>query len=124
MSPKMKWPLGVISEVFPSQKDGVIRTVKIKTQNGYLTRSVPRVHDLEFMCDMPHEPQPLSVSDGLVTAPPAVTESAAEGMEPEPQPLSVTADSVIAPPAVTESAAEGYKTKRGRTVKPPEKLNI
>ena len=40
----------------------MIRTVIVETKNGPLTRSVPGLHDLEFMCDLPEEPQSPSVS--------------------------------------------------------------
>ena len=142
LTPRMKWPLGIITQVFPSKKDGIIRTVEVKVMNGVLTRSVPRIHDLEFMCDIAdQEPQPLSVAGSVTAHPdPAVTESAAEGMEPEPQVIPAAAESVAAPPAAAASgsAAEGlqigaqvsnepeanvYKTRSGRTVKRPEKLN-
>ena len=46
--PLLKWPLGVVTQLFPS-KDGVIRTVEIKTATSTLIRSVPRVHDLELV---------------------------------------------------------------------------
>ena len=46
--PRLQWPLGIITQVFPG-KDGLIRTVEIKTSSGKLVRSVQRVHDLEIM---------------------------------------------------------------------------
>ena len=46
--PRLQWPLGIITRVFPG-KDGLIRTVEVKTSSGKLVRSVQRVHDLEIM---------------------------------------------------------------------------
>ena len=46
--PRLQWPLGIITQVFPG-KDGLIRTVEVKTSSGKLVRSVQRVHDLEIM---------------------------------------------------------------------------
>ena len=43
--PRLQWPLGIITQVFPG-KDGLIRTVEVKTSSGKLVRSVQRVHDL------------------------------------------------------------------------------
>jgi hypothetical protein len=37
------WPLGRVTEVIPS-RDGLIRTVKLKTQKGYLIRPVQKLH--------------------------------------------------------------------------------
>ena len=47
-SPSLKWPLGVITKSFPG-KDGVVRTVKLKTASGKLIRSIQRIHDLEII---------------------------------------------------------------------------
>ena len=46
--PRLQWPLGIITHVFPG-KDGLIRTVEVKTSSGKLVRSVQRVRDLEIM---------------------------------------------------------------------------
>ena len=46
--PRMKWPLGVVTRLLLG-RDGVIRTVEVRTCNGALVRSVPRLHDLEIM---------------------------------------------------------------------------
>ena len=40
------WPLGRVVELYPS-RDGLIRTVKLKTQKGYLVRPVQRLHLLQ-----------------------------------------------------------------------------
>ena len=47
-SPRLKWPLGVITKLFPG-KDGVVRTVELKTTSGKLIRSIQRIHDLEIV---------------------------------------------------------------------------
>ena len=43
-----KWLLGVITKLFPG-KDGVDRTVELKTASGELIRSIQRIHDLEIV---------------------------------------------------------------------------
>jgi hypothetical protein len=45
-TPRMKWPRGVITRVLPS-RDGVVRTVELKTVKGKLIRPLQRLHDLE-----------------------------------------------------------------------------
>ena len=46
-TPRLSWPLGVIVELFPG-KDGIVRSVKIKTAKGVINRPVQRLHDLEI----------------------------------------------------------------------------
>ena len=46
-SPRMKWPLGVVDQVFTSS-DGLVRTVDVRTQNGNFLRSIPKLHALEL----------------------------------------------------------------------------
>ena len=44
--PRLQWPLGVIEELFKG-KDGVVRTVKVRTKCGVFTRAIQRIHNLE-----------------------------------------------------------------------------
>ncbi|XP_066939743.1 uncharacterized protein [Macrobrachium rosenbergii] len=44
---RLSWPLGVIIEVYPG-KDGVIRSVDVKTSKGIVNRLVQKLHDLEI----------------------------------------------------------------------------
>ena len=46
--PRLRWPLGVITQLFPG-RDGVVRTVEVKTASGKLVRSIPHIHDLEIL---------------------------------------------------------------------------
>ena len=49
--PRLKWPLGIVTQVFPG-RDGVVRTVEVRmAKGGNLVRSVPRIHDLEIVND-------------------------------------------------------------------------
>ena len=49
--PHLKWPLGIVTQVFPG-RDGVVRTVEVRmAKGGKLVRSVPRIHDLEIVND-------------------------------------------------------------------------
>ena len=49
--PRLKWPLGIVTQVFPG-RDGVVRTVEVRmAKGGKLVRSVPRIHDLEIVND-------------------------------------------------------------------------
>ena len=47
---RLKWPLGVVVQVFPG-RDCVVRTAEIKTASGTIVRSVQRLHDLEVVRD-------------------------------------------------------------------------
>ena len=72
--PRLKWPLGVVSEVFRG-RDGLIRAVKVKTAVGLLTRAIQNLYDLEIAHDVTQMPQ--SMNDDVPraqTAPPPVTD--------------------------------------------------
>ena len=45
--PRMKWPVGLVTKVYPG-RDGVVRSVQLKTGKGHLVRSIQRLHDLEI----------------------------------------------------------------------------
>ena len=45
-APRGKWPMGRVDRLFPG-RDGLIRTVTLKTQRGLLRRPVQRLHRLE-----------------------------------------------------------------------------
>ena len=42
--PRLKWPLGVVTELFPG-KDGTVRSVLLRTARGSLTRPIQLLHD-------------------------------------------------------------------------------
>ncbi|KFD45476.1 hypothetical protein M513_13649 [Trichuris suis] len=44
--PRIRWRLGRVIEIFPS-RDGLIRTVRVRTANGDFNRPVQRLHLLE-----------------------------------------------------------------------------
>ena len=48
--PRLQWPLGVVVKVFPG-RDGVNRTVELKTAKGNITSSIDRLRNLEIMND-------------------------------------------------------------------------
>lgn len=45
--PRLQWPMGVVQQVFPG-RDGLIRSVEVRTVKGVLTRSIQHLHDLEI----------------------------------------------------------------------------
>ena len=49
-SPRLEWPLGRVEECVRG-RDGLVRTVKVKTSSGTLVRAVQNLHDLEVMHD-------------------------------------------------------------------------
>ena len=104
--PRLQWPLGIITQVFPG-KDGLIRTVEVKTSSGKLVRSVQRVHDLEIMNNgfgdtLTTCASPVNRSDNVSSDTAEMTENRVE-IEPE---------------------REVYRTRFGRAVKPVVKLDI
>ena len=51
---RLLWPMGIVTRVFPG-KDGVIRTVEVKTSTGTYTRSVQRIRDFELISNFSPE---------------------------------------------------------------------
>ena len=85
-------------------KDGVVRTVEVRTASGNLLRSVPRIHDLELL---PHD-----LSDTLthVNRQPGIVK--VPGMDP------VTTGNAGA------EASKPYVTRYGRVVKPVTRMDV
>ena len=100
---RLKWPLGVVTRLIPG-KDGVVRTVEVRTASGNLLRSVPRIHDLELV---PHD-----LSDTLtgVNRQPVVAKG--PGLDP------VTTGNAGA------EASKPYVTRYGRVVKPVTRMDV
>ena len=46
-TPRLEWPLAVVEQVLPS-RDGLVRTVQVRTKSGKFIRSVPRIRPLEL----------------------------------------------------------------------------
>ena len=112
MTSRIHWPLAVVTKVFPG-KDGIVRSVEVKTQNNILTRSIQRVHSLE-LCDPNWESpaaekvetsdQPVFVSsevDADVVAP--VEDQVIVSKDPDPEELVVPNVIMEPPPYVTKS---------------------
>lgn len=46
--PRQRWQMGVVTRLFPG-RDGVVRSVEVRTSRGCKTRAVQRIHDLEVL---------------------------------------------------------------------------
>lgn len=46
-APRLKWPLGIVTKVFPG-KDGLVRCLEVKTTRNILKRPIQKVHKLEL----------------------------------------------------------------------------
>ena len=70
-----KWTLGIVEEHFP-ERDGIIRSPKVKTANGHLERAVNHLYPLELSSNQSSNQQTLNplapvyrpVRDAAVTA--------------------------------------------------------
>ena len=101
--PRMRWPLGVVTRLLPG-RDGVIRTVEVRTCNGTLVRSVPRLHDLEIM------------SSGF---------SDQRDIEPSPQdPDEISEHDNRESYSSVDNVPPVYITRYGRRVKPVKKFDV
>ena len=108
--PKWLWPLGIIMGTI-SGSDRLVRSVQVKTKRDIITRPIQRMRDLEVSIEATDPAPPYSV--------PPVAEinrqSGSEGHEDEPLPS--TEQTVV-------DASESPTTRRGRTVKAPDKLDL
>ena len=61
---RMLWPIGVVTEMHPG-RDGVVRSVSLKTAKGIVTRSIQWLYDLEISENdpLPSTPLPLAEAD-------------------------------------------------------------
>ena len=109
LRPRLKWPLGVVTQLIPG-KDGVVRTVKVKTASGELVRSVPRVHDLEFGSDVNNAPPHVPPSDISSVCTDDVANVIYAG-DTEKNDLG-------------SAGPKPYVTRRGRTIKPRQRLDL
>ncbi|XP_064108041.1 uncharacterized protein LOC135216591 [Macrobrachium nipponense] len=96
---RLHWPLGVIVDVFPG-KDGLIRSVNVKTSKGVITRPIQRLHYLE-----------ISSFDSE-----AITETINESMPESPLEKSKSVFPL-------EYSVEN-RTRSGRITKVPKKLDL
>jgi hypothetical protein len=47
-TPRLCWPVGVVEKLYPG-RDGLCRSVEIRTKRGVVTRSIQRLYDLEVL---------------------------------------------------------------------------
>lgn len=101
-SPRLRWPLGVVVDLFPG-KDGVIRSVNVKTSRGVICRPVQKLHNLE-----------LSSADVTTCDPQDTT------------PLTDTSPAYAQDFSNAHSTTQSstYVSRTGRIVKPPDKLDL
>ena len=45
---RLQWPMGVVKVIYPG-RDGLVRSVQMKTAKGLMTRPIQRVHNLEII---------------------------------------------------------------------------
>ena len=96
-TPRLEWPLGVVEQVLPS-RDGLVRTVQVRTKKGKYIRSVPRIRPLELAG---------GDSDALATE---YKRSVQVKAKTNPQPRDVV-NAIMDAPAP-------YRTRAGRISKP------
>lgn len=103
-SPRLQWPLGVIVELFPG-KDGIIRSVKVKTAKGVISRPVQKLHNLELS----------SAGEDATTD---------EAHSPLPPTDAFPAYAQGSDEAHSMTPSSTYVSRTGRIVKPPQRLNM
>ena len=105
--PRMCWPLGLITELFPG-RDGIVRCVNVQTAKGVFCRPVQKLHDLEIYYDVNN-----------------VKENSQIPEETSREISSVlSGEDVEANNDETENLAQVKMTKSGRVVKPRTVLDL
>jgi hypothetical protein len=129
---RLSWPLGVVMRVFPG-RDGVVRAAEIKTAKGLLTRSIQRLHPLEIASDAVGsmsraesgamgEVSPPDVPSGSSDADTPVMQLESEGAASS----ATTSDDVVDECVSAKHTSDvGFrKTRRGRVVRQPNRLDL
>ncbi|KAG1672253.1 Seipin [Nymphon striatum] len=104
--PRMQWPLGIVVDLYPG-RDGLIRSVRIKTSKGEVNRPIQRLHSLEVNR---FDNVKVDVSDPLVVHSP--TRDLLERVEV----VSIAKD--------TTSVKTPVKSRAGRVIKPVKRLGL
>ncbi|XP_068232198.1 uncharacterized protein [Palaemon carinicauda] len=99
--PRLKWPLGVIVDVFKG-RDGLVRSVRLKTKKGERTRPIQRLYNLE-----------VGRSEDLITTDASCDEFDRDVCDNHQMPIHTVSDEDVLP-----------KSKSGRVIKPPTKLDL
>lgn len=116
-TPRMKWPLGLVVNIYPG-RDGVVRSVQLKTNRGSVVRSIQRLHELEIYEPPPDDSGDISVNDHSET-----DLSPSQSIVPIDKPRSKPS---IKPffPREKSLRPDVRVTRTGRISKPVEKLNL
>jgi hypothetical protein len=110
-TPRLNWPLGVVTELFPG-KDGLVRSVCLKTTKGTLTRPIQLLHDLEINNNTGTSGGSGEISEA--TEPPISNDKT---VDPDSMKSKIIDDVQLDPPVARVSRA-------GRIIKPREILDI
>ena len=112
--PRRAWPLGLVVELLPG-KDGLVRTVKVKTAKGIYSRPVQRLHLYEAA----------STSSSLNDHAKEVIDRCARGdFDNARNSSSIEAD-LLRNPGLSQGGEDVVTTTRaGREVKKPQRLQL
>ncbi|XP_013390867.1 uncharacterized protein LOC106159196 [Lingula anatina] len=109
-SPRLLWPLGVVQRVFPG-RDGLVRSVEVKTSKGLITRPIQKLHDLE-----------ISSGVGLESLP-VEPELDDQGVNISTGKQQFDTDHALSPNNTTETETAQY-SRYGRKIKKPTILDL
>ena len=109
--PRLQWPIGVIVSVYPG-RDGLIRSVDVKTRRGVINRSVQRLHDLEMNSHLNSVLENFSEQgpDQVIDNPDVNVDITANELSEQSSSQTVIDDNVY--------------SRRGRPIKRPLKLDL
>ena len=114
-TPRLQWPIGIIVDTYPG-RDGIIRTVKVRTPQGEYTRAIQKLHDLEIETEVSNVENEAESS--------TVESEAATSHVIDKAVISNNNDSKAPEKRVSEETKVKGTTRSGRTVKSPQKMNL
>ncbi|XP_068232100.1 uncharacterized protein [Palaemon carinicauda] len=110
--PRLQWPIGVIVNVYLG-RDGLIRSVDVKTRKGIVNRSIQRLHDFEINAHL---------NPGLKNLSVEVPEHVNDNSEMN---IDVIDDKTAEQNPNGNTVVDGNMySKKGRQIKRPHKLDL
>ena len=113
---RLDWPLGLVQSIH-SSRDGLTRTVTVKTAKGQIVRPIQRLRNLELVAE-----EPLSLPSSPTEA--SQSHSPSHTHDPQNTDSDSQNDSGSEAPDCVEEETEPAYTRCGRKVRPRQLLDL
>ncbi|XP_064643607.1 uncharacterized protein LOC135497702 [Lineus longissimus] len=122
-TPRMQWPIGVVTKLFPG-RDGLVRSVELKTKGGTVVRSVQRLHDLEVHVQAEQDGDSKNITPLTVVqkkTAPSVHSNTGQGKAGKTDTATGAQSTHNTSNQLKDKAV---KTRLGRVIKPKKRLDV